>query len=166
MSNDLSKAVWFETKLQENVFARARRVFHLDPKPGSAIARVACSGRYRLWLNGEPVGRGPALSGTNRRRFDVLDLTDVLRSGENLLAVQAIHFGYKTAQTPDGPPALWLELECDGRIVLTTDEEWRFSVDPAYANASPRRNNSYGPQEVFDASKDEPWREIAFDDSA
>jgi len=166
MSNDLSKTIWFETQQRENVFARARRRFVLPSRPERAELRVTCSGRYRLWINGAAAGRGPAHGGVRKRRYDTLDVTELLRAGGNVIAVQTIHFGYHMAYTPAGDAALWLELECDGAVALTTDEAWRFSVDPCFDPTSARRNGSYGIQEIYDARQEETWQTDGYDDGA
>ncbi|MEI6036253.1 MAG: hypothetical protein WCS65_18455, partial [Verrucomicrobiae bacterium] len=69
----------------DEVFLRARKSFSASRGGLPCILRVTCSGRYRLWLNGEPVACGPAHSGTAVRRVDEIEVGGHLREGDNLI---------------------------------------------------------------------------------
>ena len=47
------------TKDDANLFVQFRRSFSLDAVPASAPTRISADGRYRLYVNGSYVGRGP-----------------------------------------------------------------------------------------------------------
>lgn len=157
--------IWFDAPYHEDVFARARRRFTLDQVPASAVLRITCSGHYLLWVNGTDVARGPERSEPWRKRYDVIDISPHLRPGENVLAVQLIHYGYRTAHSPASPPGFWCQLDGDG-LALGSDEAWRLSIDPAYARDTMRRNGCYGLIDIFDGRQDEPWTDPAYDESA
>ncbi len=162
--------IWFETDETENVFVRARRKFTIETVPTEAVLRITCSGHYRLWVNGTFAGRGPARPTVRKKRYDVLDISPLLRQGANVLAVHLIHYGYATAHCPEAPGGFWCELDIhtddDGRITVESDAEWRFSPDPAYDRNAGRRNQCYGIIEIYDARKEEDWLAPEFDDSA
>jgi hypothetical protein len=164
MSKLTARWMWFDTDRTEEVFARARRSFELDEVPPDAAARITCSGHYRLFVNGSFAGRGPARSNPQKKRYDTLDVAPFLRTGRNVLAVQLIHYGYRTAQVPEGPGGFWFELDA-GPARIESDEDWRVSLDPAYATGTGRRNGCYGPIEIYDARLEEDWTEPALDDS-
>ncbi len=157
--------VWFDAGRQENIFARARRSFQLQRVPPSAQLRITCSGLYRLWINGTYAGRGPVRSIPHKKRYDVLDVSALLRTGSNALAVQVIHFRYRTALCHGGPGGLWCQLDSEG-LHVETDEQWRFALDSCYNPNTNRRNGNYGIVEEYDARREEPWREVDFDDSS
>ena len=61
-------------------------------------------GRYVLTVNGTEAARGPVRSDPRRARYDVVDLTGLLRAGANVLAVTARHFGEATSWWTPVPP--------------------------------------------------------------
>ena len=159
-------AIWIAEKQDESeIFLRARKAFDVECPDGPYVLRLTCSGRYRLWMNGEYVLRGPAHSGTQVKRVDELDVSGYLKSGVNRIAVQLIHFRYCTAQGYCPAPAFQLSLQGAG-VDLESDASWKVSMDEAFRLPSFRRNTMYGPQELYDAREEESWQGAAYDDSA
>ncbi|TSA33733.1 MAG: hypothetical protein D4R65_07300 [Verrucomicrobiaceae bacterium] len=146
----------------DEVFLRARKSFRANRDASPCILRITCSGRYRLWLNGVPILSGPAHSGTAVKRVDEFDLSGHLREGDNLLAVQLIHFRYFTAHAFCPEPAFWCSLQGWG---VESDTTWRMSRDEAFLLPSFRRNLMYGPQEIYDGRLEERWQSGDYDDS-
>jgi len=90
-----------------------------SPPPAGALParlRVACDGRYELFLNGKPVGHGTTASGA----FDEHSLEV---SDGDVLAVEAHsatpHRGFYALLSVDG-----------GRYVIASDAMWRWAADP------------------------------------
>ncbi len=157
--------IWFDAGRERNVFARGRRAFDLEEVPERAALRITCSGFYRLWVNGRYAARGPAQSLPHKKRYDILDVAPHLRTGRNVLAVQVIHFGYRTALVAAARGGFWCQLALPAEPV-GSDEQWRFSVDPCYNPETQRRNGNYGIVEEYDARQEERWREPDYDDSS
>lgn len=157
------KTIWTRSR-DDEMFVRARRNFELLEISGPYQVKVTCSGRYRLWINGVSVARGPAHSGTDVKRVDELDVTRFLQAGRNQIAVQLTHFNYFTAQGWCAAPAFAFSLK--GRdLSVESDTVWKMSVDAAFQLPSHRRNNMYGPQELYDARLEQDWQTEHFDDS-
>jgi len=158
-------AIWLGgLEKSEEVFLRARKAFRANRDGSPCILRVTCSGRYRLWLNGEPVSSGPAHSGTAVRRVDEIEVSGNLREGDNLIAVQLIHFRYFTAHAYCPEPAFWCSLH-GGGVDMESDTTWRISRVEAFLLPSFRRNLMYGPQEIYDGRLEEPWLAADYDDA-
>ncbi len=156
--------IWTKS-CESEMFMRIRKAFRLQELSGSYWMRLTCSGRYRLWINGVAVARGPAHSGTDVQRVDELDVTAFLKIGLNRIAVQLIHFDYFTAQGLCEKPGFECSLTGPG-VELQTDTSWKLSVDKAYQLPSFQRNNFYGPQEIYDARQTENWLTEEYDDTA
>ena len=155
--------IWTD-KRDSEMFLRARKSFEVQGLEESCRMRLVCSGRYRLWINGVPVARGPAHSGSHVKRVDELDVAKYLHVGRNVIAVQLTHFNYSTAQGLCADPAFECSLH-GTEIDVQTDTTWKMSVDKAYRLPSFRRNNFYGPQELYDAREEDPWVTATYDDS-
>jgi hypothetical protein len=154
-----------------------RKVVTLKAVPRKVTAWITGTG-YILWVNGHLADRGPADPGrdfankvgklhfyavSNRRFYDVRDLTPLFQSGANALAVEvAGHTGGFQLQArieyPDGSSEM-----------VGTDETWRGLPCPYLLPASsfsPDEQKLYGkPVVLFDATA-EPvgWQLPGFDD--
>ncbi|HBQ56178.1 MAG TPA: hypothetical protein DD786_03395 [Porphyromonadaceae bacterium] len=126
----MSKAVpvWAEGREKEmNLTLGFRGTFNADPH-SEAILRVAASTVYRLFLNGEFVGSGPARAGHGYFRVDRYDLSERLKAGENIVAIEVAGYNVNTYYTTDQPSFLQAEATVDGKVVLHTGENGGFEA--------------------------------------
>ncbi|MBR5743549.1 MAG: family 78 glycoside hydrolase catalytic domain, partial [Clostridia bacterium] len=103
-----------------------RKSFFLPEKPGKAVAYLAADDRYKLWINGVFAGEGPAPSYHFRFGYNAIDVTALLRPGENLVAVHTLYQGLvnRVWQSGDLRHGLILDLETDGRVPVRSDESF------------------------------------------
>jgi len=153
-----------------NFYVYARKSFILAAAPRAATARCTADSRYKLYVNGRFVGRGPARCDPRRQYYERYDLRPYLRGGRNVIAALVHHFGTGTGQYVRGRGAFLFEADIQSSRrdqVLATDGSWRVMPAAAWDRASPRLGVQLGFQELFDARR-EPrgWNDIAFDDSA
>lgn len=143
-----------------------RRAFALEHAPGSAWLSITADSRYRLWVNGQLIARGPARCWPHAQSVDALDLAPRLQAGRNLLAVQVYQPGYSHfAYVHRGMAGLLAWLEVNGAPLLVTDTSWRVRRNPAF-NPLVRRVSIYGSGvEDRDLSLDEAWPAPAYDDA-
>ncbi len=142
--------------------------WHLPERPGRARLWITADSRYRLWINGQPAGRGPARSWPHAQQVDVLEVQEMLRPGpNNHLAVQVYQPGYSHfAYVHRGAAGLLAALEVDGQVVLATDGSWRVRRDPSF-HAQVHRISIYGSGvEDRDLAQVEDWTDPHFDDRA
>jgi hypothetical protein len=146
-----------------------RKHFHLTAKPSSLWVYVTADSRYRLWVNGHLVGRGPLKGTTEHYHYEVYELASFLQAGENVLAVEVRWFG-------DDAPASEVHARRPGLLVqgpegagIDTPEGWRVLVDravtpdktPSIANADKFLNH----WECVDAGVyPQDWWAPAYDD--
>ena len=94
-----SEAVWIGSShpfdLHEAYLCfRSPAGWQLRERPQRAELLITADSRYRLWVNGQPVARGPARCYPHAQSVDRLNLTPYLQAGANLLAVQVYQPGY------------------------------------------------------------------------
>ncbi len=139
-----SNWIWFpegDPRVDAPVEARFfRREFNLskDAKTKRATLHIVADDKVVIWLNGKKIGE---VSGSSTAH--ALDLTASLRSGKNVIALQANNLPAPVKLNPAG---LLLALEIiseNGNTVIAADAEWR-------------------------AAKQAPhgWQEIAFNDTS
>ena len=63
-----------------------RKSFDLPTKPASFVVHVSADNRYRLFVNGQPVGSGPARGDLAHWHYETYDLAPYLKPGKNTLA--------------------------------------------------------------------------------
>ena len=63
-----------------------RKRLDLDAVPEAFLVHASADNRYRLFVNGTPVGVGPARSGLRTWRYETYDLAPHLQAGSNVLA--------------------------------------------------------------------------------
>lgn len=113
--------------------------WHLERQPDQAELFITADSRYKLWVNGQFVARGPARSYPETQWVDRLDVTPYLQAGFNTLAVQVYQPGYSHfAYVHRGTAGLLAHLVCDGQSVLTTNVSWLTRRDPSFAALVPR----------------------------
>ena len=90
--------------------------------------RITASTLYRVFLNGEFLGYGPARAAHGYFRVDEYNLGNRVKTGENVVAIEVAGYNVNTYYTIDQPSFLQAEIESDGNIVLATGTENGFSA--------------------------------------
>ncbi len=133
---------------------------------GRVTLWLTADSRYKLWLNSRFHHRGPARSWPHAQKVDVLDITDQLIVGENLLAVQVYQPGYSHFSTVHrGAAGLLAWLDVDGEVCLVTNGRWRTQRDDSFASDVPRISIYGSGIEWRDWRKVEDWQTAVYDDS-
>jgi len=158
-----------------NAFVYFRRLFDLPVRPRvPVIAHVSADARYKLWVNGSYVGRGPARCDPNFQCLDAHDLTPYLREGRNVIAALVHTYGRDMSwyQLPRsywasafGTGGFFFQCDLPDGTCLDSGDGWCCFTSEAW-----RRDVPGGPTclvEVYDARR-EPvgWRETGFNDAA
>ena len=130
----------------------------LERQPDSAELFITADSRYKLWVNGQFVARGPARGWPHAQVVDRLDIAPYLQAGPNLLAVQVYQPGYSHfAYVHRGAAGLLAYLVCDGETKLVTDPSWRTRRDPSFASMTPRMSIYQAGVEQIDQNLAEDW---------
>ncbi len=127
-----------------------RRDVVLDRPEGCFL--IACDHRYRLWVNGVHIARGPCRSWPHRVFWDEHDISHALRVGVNRLAVQIYSPGYSHFAHVSRPACGWI----GGMEGAVSDTSWRVVRDRSYAETVPRVS-IYGTG-VEDRAVSAPWQ--------
>ena len=143
-----------------------RRTFTIEQLPSLASLFVTADSRYKLWVNGHFVARGPARCFPHAQAVDKLDIAPYLQSGLNLIAVQVYQPGYSHfAYVHRGAAGLLAHLVCDGVSLLATDDHWRVRRNPSFASLVPRVSIYGSGVEERDLKLDDEWTGVPNDDA-
>jgi hypothetical protein len=145
--------------------------------PQNAELFITADSRYKVWINGQFVARGPARGYPESQTVDRLDIKEQIRPRENVLAVLVYQPGYSHfAYVHRGAAGLLAYLVCDGEVVLPTDTNWRVSRDESYSSLVPRvsiygsgveERDLYRAEQGRQESgrRESAWQDAGFDDS-
>ena len=120
------------------VYINFRRDLVLEKAPKKARFVLTADSRYKLWINGTYVARGPARSWPDAMALDDLDIAPYLRAGPNHLAVQVYGPGYSHFAYVHRAAMGWIGwLDIDGELMLS-DRHWHVKRDASYSALVPR----------------------------
>jgi hypothetical protein len=133
-----------------------RRTFDLDSQPEKFIIHVSADNRYRLFVNGQSVCRGPARGDLMHWRYETVDIAPYLAKGKNSIAAVVWNFGefipgaQMTLRT-----AFVLQADDPKFNFVNTDQKWKVIQDTAYSPVPSTLNtfNVVGPGEKIAADK-------------
>ena len=164
-----AKWIWIQEQSASEVML-TRRLFEISQNPDEAFLRISASSIYQLYINGQYICRGPARSAPHHQSYDILDVTTLLRQGENLIAVRVHHQQGKLSYHHEGRPGLLaqLNLMIDGiPMTITSNEDWSTLPDPSWSMEAPviNRFQQVVNDRVDMRSYESGWTSIDFDDS-
>ncbi len=140
-----------------------RKNFSLDKVPDNFRVHVSADNRYRLFINGIPVGNGPARGDLYNWYFETFDIAPYLKSGKNTVAALVWNMGvYAPVAQVSNQTAFVLQGDGDQEKMINTGAGWKVFQDTAYHPCSTdngARLHSYmviGPGDELDAGA-YPW---------
>lgn len=111
-----------------------RKTFCCDVVGESKIY-ITADDYYKLYINGQFVGQGPAPSYHFQYNYNVWDVQPYLQEGENTIAVHTLYQGLinRVWQSGDNRHGLILDLEVNGEVILSSDETFRTRPHSGFA---------------------------------
>ena len=138
-----------------NAFGQYRHDFLLGDPPGKAPLFVTADQAYRLYVNGEHIGRGPARGPQAHWAFDQYNVVEHLRKGWNWIAVVTYTPGVSTfGYVEQGSGGLLLAADW-GETQIATGPKWLMRRAPGQETNTGRYSMELGLQESFDARCDD-----------
>jgi hypothetical protein len=102
-----------------------RKDMELARLPKRAVLSVTADSKYRLWVNGDYICRGPARCWPHGQQIDVLDILSHLKPGTNKIAIQIYSPGYSHfSYVHRGVTGLLAWFEADDEVMAATSGDW------------------------------------------
>jgi len=117
-----ARPVWPEGKETErNLLVEFRAEFEY---PGGQLVtvRVAASTLYRIYVNGQFQGHGPARAGHGFYRVDEWNVTDKLQPGRNVIVIEVAGYNVNSFYLLDQPSFLQAEVVAGRNVVAATGD--------------------------------------------
>lgn len=111
-----------------------RKSFVVSQKAGKYGVRITADDYYRLKINGEYVGQGPAQGYPFCYYWNEYDVTEFIHAGENTIEAEVYYQGLinRAYNSGDRRIGLIAEITADGKPIEKTDETWECAVLRAY----------------------------------
>ena len=136
-----------------SIFAKE---FLLSAAPSHALLHLFAFTRYRLYVNGAYVGRGPCRYQNQRPEYDTRDISSHLHAGQNMLVILA-HRDAPTGRIMQHAPGCIAALEVvqDGqRRIIATDSTWLSMPELSFQSRAEAWSSI---EEHIDARKTSDW---------
>ncbi|MEZ5797888.1 MAG: hypothetical protein R3D63_10665 [Paracoccaceae bacterium] len=130
--------------------------------PQDATIHISADSRYRLWINGEFLARGPERSWPSSMAVDSHPIARHLQPGVNRIAVQVYSPGYSHfSYLHRAATGLIAWISGDDRTLLATTPDWHCNRDASWHPVT-QRVSIYGTGvELRDMAADAPWQTAA-----
>lgn len=156
-----------------NVHTFFRKSWHIKNKAiRTAHLYITADDTYKLYINGEFAGLGPAQSFPFSYAYNVLDITGFVKSGEELLlAIHVYYLGLFTHSylSADNLQGLLVQLEIqyeDGFMErMVSDSSWKYLDCDAWTGRLAYGYNTQFTEDIDLRKIPRDWREKGFDDS-
>jgi len=114
-----ARPIWVtDRQTEKNLFVGFRTVFESSTQ-NPPVLRLTASSLYRVYLNGQFVGHGPARGPHGFSRIDEWPL-HASQPGRNILAVEVAGYNANSFYLLDEPAFLQAEVVCDGAVLAST----------------------------------------------
>ncbi|OQB14989.1 MAG: Bacterial alpha-L-rhamnosidase [Firmicutes bacterium ADurb.Bin193] len=148
-----------------------RRNVTINEKPQSACLHITADSRYELYVNGARIGNGPVRSWPFELSYDTYNLTDMLTTGVNCIAVFVTHYGTSTMQYCLGRGGMIAQLDLvygsGSKQTIGTDRSWKCKEHDGYQRNSLRISPTQAWMEIFNANNSLwDWTLPCYDDTA
>ena len=90
-------------------------------RAGKAVIDISANSRYRLWINEKPVLSGPCKGDGYRQYYETVDISEYLKPGKNVFAVQVLYSNpYSAVKQTDERAAIFgvVSLAAGHRLAL------------------------------------------------
>lgn len=153
----------------QNMHVLFRKKFHLNKTSLSYHLHITADDYYKLYINGNFVGQGPAPSYHSSYNYNIYDITNILVDGDNTIAVHCYYQGLvnRVWNSDDLRQGLYASLYKEDELLLTTDGSWKYTYDTSFKTIE--RTMGYDTQFVENIDMREritDWKCSDFDDSA
>ncbi|WP_282781797.1 MGH1-like glycoside hydrolase domain-containing protein [Phaeodactylibacter xiamenensis] len=153
--------VWIRPEGGErNEYVFFRRAFELETEAEQALLHLYADSRYALYVNEQYVGFGPIRSYHAHPVYDTYDISSLLKTGSNVIALKALSNGMETYQLFDykGGFSAWGQIRTSKQYIdLSITEGWVARKSEGYDQTAPKFSFATGAIENWDSRGEADW---------
>ena len=151
----------------KNLHMLVRKKFTLSHIPNSTFIDITADDYYKLYINGEFVGQGPAPAYHFRYFYNRYDISGYLKPGDNVIAVHIYYQGLinRVWNSGDYRQGMIAEVYGDDELMVVTDATWKHSISKAWKSGGIVGYDTQYLENIDHRLLEPQWRNIDFDDN-
>ncbi len=151
----------------KNIHMFVRKKFAISYVSHSAYIDITADDYYKLYINGEFVGQGPAPAYHFRYFYNRYDISRYLKPGDNVIAVHVYYQGLvnRVWNSGDYRQGMIAEVYVDDELIVATDSTWRHSLSKAWSSGGIIGYDTQFLENIDSRLLETQWRNPDFDDS-
>ena len=156
--NNNAKAIWIDSEKQPNRYVKFQTEFEADGK--EVLFYISADTQYELYINGKFAGFGQYGDYPDKKVYDCIDVSHLVKEGKNLVSILAFSNGVHSLSHYSGLPMVIFAVTENGKCVLKSDENVKCCDDTEFTsgefeNITNQLSYNFG----FDLRKDDFYRE-------
>ena len=158
----------FNTEIQ-NIHTFFRKEIKVEKAVRSAKLFITADDLYKLYVNGDIVGEGPAQSYPFAYNYNCYDVKDLLVNGVNTIAVHVYYQGlfniyFVSADNLSGMIAeLHIEYEDGEKCLIVTDRSWKYNECDGYTGDRILGHQTQFSEDIDMSKLEKGWKENGYD---
>lgn len=148
----------------ENLHVLARAELDYRKEQGRVLFRITADDYYKLYINGNYTGQGPAPAYPEDYFYNEFDITSLLKEGKNVLALHLYYQGLVNRVWNSGDGRFGAAAQIVAGDGMIEDIRWKYQISGAFSGEV----TGYGTQflENFDGNLwEDDWNSTTYDDS-
>jgi len=151
-----------ENTALNNLHMLIRKQWSVTNRFSKAVIRITADDYYKLHINGQFVGQGPAPGYHFAYYYNEYDITSFIKIGKNEIFADVYYQGLinRVWNSGDGRQGIIADIIIDGDCICSTDETWDYTIDKSYTS---NRITGYDTQFLEDRDsriKPSGWRAV------
>lgn len=117
----------------QNFYMKVKKSFFLNEISDARI-RITADDYYKLYINGKYVGQGPAPGYDFAYNYNLYDISDFIKKGENVIEVVVYYQGLinRVFVSGDNKQGMIADVFLNNELAFSTDESWVYCVDCSF----------------------------------
>ena len=145
-----------------NLHMMVKSTFFVPAGSKRVMIRLTADDYYKLWVNGQFVGQGPAPGYFFAYYYNEYDISTAVHVGKNEIFLDVYYQGLcnRVWNSGDNRQGMIADIFADGELIGGTDGTWRYTYDPRYFS---NRTTGYDTQFLEDYdSRRQPinWKNV------
>ena len=156
--NNNANAIWIDNEKKPNRYVKFQTEFLAEEK--ETLFYISADTQYELYINGKFAGFGQYGDYPDKKVYDCIDITKLVKEGKNLVSILVLSNGVHSLSHYSGLPMVIFTAIENGKCVLKSDENVKCSDDTEFTsgefeNVTNQLSYNFG----FDLRKDDFFRE-------
>ncbi len=148
--------IWNDTNAQPDEFCDFKDKFFAS---GKTLLYISCDSDYTVFVNGKMCAFGQYPDFETHKVYDVVDISDNIGQGVNILAIKAWYYGENFQTYKKASAGLIYEVASDGRTVAASSEKTLSRLSRTYLSHRRKRiTKQLGFSYYYDFSGRDGWQ--------